>query len=818
MSDPWILRYTGYVPEEEALREALTTLGNGYFATRGAAAEAVADDVHYPGTYLAGGYNRLTTEIKGQEIVNEDLVNLPNWLFFTFRIATEEWFSLDRVEVDEYSIELDLRRGVLTRSVRFRDSQQRQTQLEQRRIVHMGNPHLAAIETVITPLNWNGDIEVRSGLDGRVSNTGVARYRKLASHHLQTLDTEELDTDSVYLRVATNQSRLNVVQAARTRLFSPADLPAARRRRVFEDRFVGLDLGAEADQSTPLRAEKVVAFTTSRDRAMSECGLEARKVLERAGSFTELLADHEMRWEHLWRRFDVRFEHSENGEADRVSLIVHLYLFHLLQTLSPHTMDMDVGVPSRGWHGEAYRGHVFWDELFVFPILNLRLPEITRALLMYRYRRLDEARANAAQTGYRGAIYPWQSGSDGREESQRIHLNPKSGRWIPDNSHLQRHVNSAIAYNIWRYVEVTDDCEFMSFYGAEMLLEIARFWVSLTTYNPKLDRYEILGVMGPDEYHDGYPEADAPGLDNNAYTNVMAAWVLDTALEVLESLSEVRQRELREDLDLTEEELEEWRTVSRRLRIVFHEERPEIISQFERYEELEEFDWEGYRERYDDIQRLDRILEAEDDTPNRYKASKQADVLMLFYLFSAEELERLFHQLGYEFDPEMIPANISYYLERTSHGSTLSWVVHSWVLARLDRARSWTLFRGALHSDIQDIQGGTTPEGIHLGAMAGAVDILTRGYIGLEPRGGVLRFNPCLPEELARLHEHLHYRGHALEVEVTPKQLTVSSLPSQADPIQVAVGEVESTLEAGGTITIDLADAEDCCAAGGRGQ
>jgi alpha,alpha-trehalase len=549
---------------------------------------------------------------------------------------------------------------------------------------------------------------------------------------------------------------------------------------------------------------------------MSECGLEARKVLERAGSFSELLADHEMRWEHLWRRFDVRFEHSEDGEADRIALIVHLYLFHLLQTLSPHTMDMDVGVPSRGWHGEAYRGHVFWDELFIFPILNLRLSEITRSLLMYRYRRLDEARANAAEAGHRGAVYPWQSGSDGREESQRIHLNPRSGRWIPDNSHLQRHVNSAIAYNIWRYVEVTEDCELMSSYGAEMLLEIARFWVSVATYNPELDRYEILGVMGPDEYHDGYPDADAPGLDNNAYTNVMAAWVLDTALEVLEGLSEARRRELVEQLDLTDEELAEWRTVSRRLRIVLHEEDPRIISQFEGYEALEELDWEGYRERYDDIQRLDRILEAENDTPNRYKASKQADVLMLFYLFSAEELERLFNQLDYAFDPEMIPANIAYYLERTSHGSTLSWVVHSWVLARLDRVQSWQLFRGALHSDIQDIQGGTTPEGIHLGAMAGSVDILTRGFIGLEPRGGVLRFNPCLPEELARLHEHLHYRGHALEVEVTPEQLTVVSLPGNAAPIAVAVADTEHTLEAGGSVTIELAGSGDACPPGER--
>lgn len=802
--DAWVLHYDGFDPEQQALREALTTTGNGYFASRGAVPEAVADDVHYPGTYLAGGYNRLTTEISGKEIENEDLVNLPNWLFLSFRIASGDWFSLSDVEVLEHTQSFDLRGAVLERRLHFRTEDRRETVLEQRRFVSMDEPHLAALKTVITPVNWNGDIEVRSGLDGRVINDGVARYRKLASRHLEVLDAEEIDEETVGLRVAMNQSRVHVVLAARTRSDAPGDLPTARRRTVQEDGFVALDLGAEASEQQPLRIEKVVAFTTSRDNAISECGLEARKLLERAGDFESLLANHRRSWDHLWRRFNVKFEHAENGEGRRTGMIVHLYLLHILQTVSPHTMDMDVGVPSRGWHGEAYRGHIFWDEIFVFPLLNLRLPEITRSLLMYRYRRLDEARANASRAGYRGAMYPWQSGSDGREESQHIHLNPKSGRWIPDNSNLQRHVNSAIAHNVIQYARVTGDEEFMSFFGAEMLLEIARFWASIATYNPELDRYEILGVMGPDEYHDGYPDSDSPGLDNNAYTNVMAAWVLDRALAVLESLSEVRRRELCERLELSDDELEEWRTISRRLRVVFHGEG--IISQFEGYDDLEEFDWEGYREKYGDIQRLDRILEAEDDTPNRYKASKQADVLMLFYLFSAEELERIFTQLGYDFDPEVIPRTIDYYLHRTSHGSTLSRVVHSWVLARSDRERSWHLCREALKSDIEDIQGGTTPEGIHLGAMAGSVDMLSRGYTGLEPREETLRFNPCLPDELARLHQHIHYRGHALEVDVTREALTVEALPSNSPPIKIALDDRVIELEAGSKVEISIGE------------
>jgi trehalose/maltose hydrolase-like predicted phosphorylase len=175
----WSLVYEGFDPGEEGLREALCTLGNGRFATRGALPEARADEVHYPGCYLAGGYNRRTTTIQGRDVVNEDLVNLPNWLPFSFRIAGGPWLAPGAFEIEGHRIELDLERGVLLRSTTFRDGEGRGTRLEQRRLVHMADPHLAALETRITALDWSGRIEIRSGLDGEVENAGVARYRDL---------------------------------------------------------------------------------------------------------------------------------------------------------------------------------------------------------------------------------------------------------------------------------------------------------------------------------------------------------------------------------------------------------------------------------------------------------------------------------------------------------------------------------------------------------------------------------------------------------------------------------------------------------------
>ncbi len=793
----WTLVYEGFKPDEEPLREALCTLGNGYFATRGAAPEAVAGDVHYPGTYVAGCFNRLKTEISGHMVENEDLVNMPNWLPLSFRMQDASWFDLQTVEVLEYRQELDLRRGVLNRLIHFRDQQGRQTRVTQRRFVHMGDEHLAGLEMTVVAENWSGRLDIRSGLDGRVSNTGVKRYRQLNNHHLVPMETAPHGDDTVYLEVETSQSHIRIAEAARTRLFRNGEAMAAAPRVIEEPGYIGHEFSVDLEAGKAVTVEKIVALFTSRDRAISEGGLEAQQKVDRAASFEALLERHVLAWDYLWDRCRI-----EMADSERSALALNVHIFHLLQTVSPNTIDLDAGVPPRGLHGEAYRGHIFWDELFIFPFLNLRLPDITRALLLYRYRRLPEARWAAQQAGYNGAMYPWQSGSNGREESQALHLNPRSGRWIPDRSHRQRHVSSGIAYSVWHYYEVTGDIDFLCFYGAEMIIEIARFWASIAEYNRSLERYEIRKVMGPDEYHDGYPDVDEPGLDNNAYTNILAVWVLRRALEVVELLPENHRQALWDKLALKREELERWDDISRKMRVAFHDDG--IISQFEGYDQLKEFDWEGYREKYGNIERLDRILEAEGDTPNRYKLSKQADVLMLFYLFSADEMGELFSYLSYPFEYEMIRRNIEYYLKRTSHGSTLSRVIHSWVLARYQRERSWLFFKEALESDMSDIQGGTTPEGIHLGSMAGTVDLVQRCYSGIEAREGVLWLDPLLPHDLKRLQFDVLYRRQWLNIDITGDSLRVNAHGHNGGAIKVGLKGEVIELQPGTTRELEL--------------
>lgn len=773
----WTYTFEGYDPPSEKLREALCTVGNGYFATRGAAPESKAGQVHYPGTYAAGVYNRLDDILAGKKLEHESLVNLPNWLPLTFRIDGGPWFDVDAVTLLSYCQTLDLRGGLLTRTLRFSDDAGRISSLRQHRLVSMKQTHIAALETTVVAENWSGAVEFRSTLDADICNGGVERYQGLASDHLESLKMGEIANDAVLMSVRTTQSQILIALAARTTVWHDDDAAAAEYRLVEHEFEIGHDIVVDMAEGRSVTVEKVVAVVTGRDVAASEPAAGAERRLTRQGRFREIRQEHTLAWAHIWERLSIEFD----GHPDELR-ILRLHLLHLLQTVSYHSEDLDIGVPARGLHGEAYRGHVFWDELFIFPVLNLRFPTITRALLRYRYRRLLEARRAAKLAGYAGAMFPWQSGSDGREESPSLHLNPRSGRWNPDASHLAHHIGIAVAYNVWQFYQVTGDLAYLIDYGAEMLIEIARFWVSRSTYDDAADRYGILGVIGPDEFHSGYSDRPFTGVDNNSYTNVMAVWVILRAIDALQEIPLPNRLDLREKLGLTDEELEQWDRVSRRMFVPFHD---GLVSQFEGYDRLAELDWDGYRARYGNIQRLDRILEAEDDDVNRYRASKQADVLMLLYLLSSDELRELLNRLSYQLAPEMIPAMVDYYIARTSHGSTLSAVVHSWVLARANRDHAVDFFRDVLKSDVDDIQGGTTSEGVHLAAMAGSVDLMQRCFTGLELRGNRLVLSPQWPEALGALGFPIHYRGHHLHVRVSGRGAEVSVGPQDVPPVTV---------------------------------
>src|SRR6266480_816612 len=793
----WTLAYDSFEPEQERLREVLTSTGNGYFCTRGSAEWADVDDVHYPGTYAHGCYNRETTIMGGHPVLNEDLVNLPNWLVLKLRIGGDEPITLQNIELLSYRHEVDFRNATVMRQLHFRDRRSRETTLSSRRFISMAVKHQAALEWTITAQNWSGPVEIITALDGRVINQGVTRYRELEGHHMHPVASRTPCLDTISLLAQTRQSRIYVAEAARTRVYGDSgELETERELYLMED-YAQHTLGFDLQQGRPVRVEKLVSFFTSHDQAISEPLTNAEKAVGRFGTFEEAFNRHQLSWDKLWDDCDILVPNN-----DRVQFLLRFHAAHVLQTCSSHTADLDAGVPARGLNGEAYRGHVFWDELYVYPFLNFRLPKITRGLLMYRYRRLDEARVLARDAGYRGAMYPWQSGSDGKEETQIVHLNPRSGLWEPDLSQNQRHVSAAIFYNIWHYIQATGDSDFLLGPGAEMLMEIARFWSSIAHFNPERGRYEIHGVMGPDEFHEKYPDSDEPGLRNNAYTNVMVAWISDVAGRLLDMLPE-RRRSLCERIDLTDQEIETWKEMSRKMYVPFLADG--VISQFEGWEDLEELDWDAYRQKYGNIQRLDRILLAEGKEPDRYKLSKQADTVLLFYLLRQEELKQIFERLGYSYTSETLRKTVAYYDARTSHGSTLSFVTYAGVFSEIDLATSWERYVVALESDVGDVQGGTTAEGIHMGVMSGTLDLVQRSYLGEVIRDGVLYFNPKAMDHLRGLTLPMRFRGLLIKVTLEDDRLRVGAeVDSLNRSVKLGVGDRVREIRSGESHTFDL--------------
>lgn len=365
-------------------------------------------------------------------------------------------------------------------------------------------------------------------------------------------------------------------------------------------------------------------------------------------------------------------------------------------------------------------------------------------------------------------------------------FNPRSGRWMRDNSWRQRHVGLAIAYNAWQFYQATGDTGWLAARGADLIIEVARVFADLATYEPDTDRFHIEGVMGPDEYHDGYPDAPGEGLRDNAYTNVLAAWVCQRAGDVLGEVEGFDCDRVHSRLRIQAGERQRWEHLSRRLAVPFHQ---GVISQFAGYEDLAELDWDHYRTTYGNIGRLDLILEAEGDSTNRYRLAKQADVLMLPYLLGPQGLTQTLARLGYPVSEQDLRRTVDYYLSRTADGSTLSRVVHAAVLARLDPAKAWGLFQAALSADLDDTQGGTTGHGIHLGAMAGTIDIITRAFAGITTHGDGVLIDPRMPVGLGAARFTLLHHGQRLRVALTPTTTDVSADPCAANPhVTVSIG------------------------------
>ena len=456
-------------------------------------------------------------------------------------------------------------------------------------------------------------------------------------------------------------------------------------------------------------------------------------LLERRLRYADLLAAHTAAWAEVWDASDVVIEGDPTAQ-----LAVRYNLFQVLIAAPRH--DNRVSVPAKTLSGFGYRGHVFWDtDIFILPFLNHTQPALARNLLCYRYYTLPGARRKAQAAGYQGAMFAWESADSGDEVTPR---------WVPAQDgdltriwcgDIELHITADVAYAVWQYWQGTGDDDWMRRYGAEIILDTAAFWGSRVEWNSDRGRYEISDVIGPDEYHEH--------VDNNAFTNRMVRWHLETALEVLAWLRRTdpeRAVALTEQLDLTPERLAHWNAVCEDI-FVPHDPETGLIEQFEGFFSLKEVDLVGYEPRTRSMQAL---LGGEET--NQSQVLKQADVLMLLYL------------LRDRFDRPTLQANWDYYAPRTdhTHGSSLAPAIHAIMVCELGRPdEAYEHFMRAALVDLENLRGNTA-DGIHAASAGGVWQAVVFGFGGVRLTDAGPVATPRLPAGWTRLKFRLQHRGH----------------------------------------------------------
>ena len=375
--DSWQLKYYDYNQEKERSREALLTIGNGYFGTRGALEESSANKVNYPGTYISGLYNRLISQVAGRDLENEDFVNIPNWLPIRFRIEGNEWFEFKpepTYEIEKIHRYLDLKTGELKRVMIVKDSNDRRTKIDSSRFASMENPHIAGLQFSITPLNYSDNIEIQSDLNGNHINAGVERYKELNQKQMEPV-SESIDGEYNFLEIKTTNSNIRIAQSAKLMIGSDVDDFEYETRSSHKEGFTTTSYSFNAKQNQEVTVQKLVAIYTSMDDGIKNPLEISKKIIRSIADYSVELNKSKDAWLKLWDKMDIIIDGDRYAQK-----LIRMHLYHSLVTASPHYENQDTGIAPRGLHGEAYRGHIFWDELYILPLYNIHFPEVVKSV------------------------------------------------------------------------------------------------------------------------------------------------------------------------------------------------------------------------------------------------------------------------------------------------------------------------------------------------------------------------------------------------------------------------------------------------------
>lgn len=728
--DNWKIIETNLHKEDFRLAESMMSLGNGHMGMRGNFEETYSGDFHR-GSYIAGVWFPDKTRVgwwkNGYPEYFGKVINSTNYIGIRVLIDGEE-IDLNENTVTDYYRELDMQHGVLTR--RFTVQQgENQTNVEVVRFLSVAEKELAVIQYKVTPVNYDGKITFIPYLDGDIRNED-SNYDE--DFWLEVNREISQYSGALVMKTKDNPFGTPTFQTAvqmQLKVSGQIEQVTLNEKQEYVDNTIVLN-GKKGETIT---LEKYVAVTTDRDYQESELLEKGKEVLVKseAKGFDALLSEHKAGWLKRWEIADVEIQ----GDAEAQQGI-RFNLFQLFSTYYGEDARLNIG--PKGFTGEKYGGATYWDtEAYAIPLyLSTANPEVARNLCIYRHNQLEGAFHNARQQGLKGALYPMVTftGIECHNE------------W--EITFEEIHRNGAIAYAIYNYVNYTGDRNYYHEYGIDVLTGISRFWADRVHYNKKKDVYMMHGVTGPNEYENN--------VNNNWYTNRIAAWTLTYTLEVIDFLQKNGQSARIAGLSLSTDELSKWKEITEKMYLPYDKEL-DVFVQHDTFLDK-------------DLMPVDQLNP--EDRPLNQKWSWDK-ILRSCFIKQADVLQGLYF-LNHEYSLDEKRRNFEFYEPMTVHESSLSPCIHSILAAELGmEEKAYEMYNRTARLDL-DNYNNDTEDGLHITSMTGSWLAIVQGFAGMRTANETLSFSPFIPSTWNQYTFKIVYRGHHIKVEVSKEKVIIS--------------------------------------------
>lgn len=762
-NDQWHIIEEGFDPVHHQASESIFSLGNGNMGQRAMFEEHYSGE-SLQGTYVAGVYYPDKTRVgwwkNGYPEYFAKVLNAPNWIGIDVKI-NGCMLDLAKCEVTDFVRTLNMKEGVLERSFVATLPTGNKVKVEAKRFLSIVTSEVGVIRYSVTPLNFDGAIKFTPYIDADVMNSDSNYDEKF----WDVLMTQAMDGEA-YITSRTKKLDFHVCMGMKYEVYKDGQKLSLEPKLIELPKYVGNTVEVLAEMGQEVSIYKYAGVLSSLNHNKNDIKNNAHQVVAKAfeKGYGALLEEHVAAWADKWDHSDIVIEGDVAAQQ-----AIRFNIFQLNQTYTGEDDRLNIG--PKGFTGEKYGGSTYWDtEAYCVPFyLSTAAPEVTRNLLIYRYKQLSRAIENAQKLGFNNgaALYPMVT-----MNGEECH-----NEW--EITFEEIHRNGAIAFAIYNYIRHTDDKSYLAEYGLEVLIGISRFWSQRVNFSEAKQKYVMLGVTGPNEYENN--------INNNWYTNTIATWCMKYTMEAMSYVKESNADRFQEIIDLVKFDLQKenayWSDIIENMYYPVDEKTGVYLQQdgFLDKEQILAKDLDPAQRPINQHWSWDRIL--------RSCFIKQADVLQGIYLFEEN------------YDLETITKNFDFYEPRTLHESSLSPCIHSILSAKIgDIERAYDLYLRTARLDLDDYNK-EVHEGLHITSMAGTWMSIVQGFGGMRIVNGKLFLSPLIPQEWSSYSFKVRFKGNLLNVRITQQEVGI--INEEGEDITLFVLDDEHTVEKQSSLVIE---------------